>query len=159
MSVFPKGFGWSVPIGGLAGAENAGSAVLPFRNLVRGFFYGLPSGQDVATALGVPVVTPADALPDSVDSASVSAGFASGTPLWFYILRESELQGGTKLGTVVARLIGDVYTGAIAADPDGLLHDNSATGRQWRPAPPIAPAAGQFSIADLLVFAGVAVRP
>jgi hypothetical protein len=150
---------FTLPIGGLQGAENAGSNILPFRNLLRGFFYGLPSGQDVAAALGVPVISPADALPDSVDSSSITAGFASGTPLWYYVLRESEMQGGTKLGTVGGRLVGDVFTGAIAADPGGLLHDNSATGRQWQPGPPIAPAAGQFTIADLLVFAGVAVRP
>lgn len=150
---------FTLPIGGLQGAENAGSNVLAFRNLVRGLFYGLPSGQDVAGALGVPVVSPADALPDSVDSASISAGFAAGTPLWYYVLRESELQGGTRLGTVGGRLIGDVFTGAIAADKDGLLHDNSPTGRRWQPVPPIAPAEGQFTLADLLVFAGVAVRP
>jgi hypothetical protein len=94
-----------------------------------------------------------------VDSQSVSAGFASGTPLWYYILRESEIQGGTRLGTVGGRLVGDVFTGAMIADPDGLLHDNSPTGRRWLPEPPIAPAEGQFTIADLLAFAGVAVRP
>lgn len=150
---------FTLPIGGLQGAENAGSNILAFRNLVRGHFYGLASGQDVAAAMGVPVVSPADALPDSVDSASISAGFAAGTPLWYYILRESEMQGGTRLGTLGGRLIGDVFTGAIAADKDGLLHDNSKTSRRWLPEPPIAPAEGQFTLADLLVFAGVATRP
>jgi hypothetical protein len=150
---------FTLPIGGLQGAENAGSNILAFRNLVRGLFYGLPSGQDVSAAMGVPVLSPADALPDSVDSASISAGFAAGTPLWFYVLREAELAGGTRLGATGARLIADVFTGAIAADPAGLLHDNSATGRRWQPVPPIAPAPGQFTLADLLVFAGVAVRP
>jgi hypothetical protein len=47
----------------------------------------------------------------------------------------------------------------MAADKDGLLHDNSKTSKRWLPEPPIAPAEGQFGIEDLLVFAGVAVRP
>ena len=29
----------------------------------------------------------------------------------------------------------------------------------WQPRPPIAPAHGQFTIEDLLVFAGVSTRP
>ena len=150
---------FNMPIGGLQGTENAGSSVLAFRNLVRGLFYLLPSGQDVAAAMGIPVISPAAALPDNVDSAAVSDGFGQGTPLWFYILRESELAGGTKLGPVGARLVADVFTGIMAADKDGLLHDASPKSRGWRPAPPIAPAAGVFGIEDLLVFAGVATRP
>jgi hypothetical protein len=150
---------FTLPIGGPSGAEPTGSTILPFRNMLRGFFYGLPSGQDVAAKMGETVIAAGDALPDSVDIASVSAGFTSGTPLWFYCLREAELGGGLQLGRVGARLVADPFLGVLAADQDGLLHDNSPTSRRWLPEPPIAPAEGTFGIEDLLTFAGVAQRP
>ena len=126
---------------------------------MRGFFYGLPSGQDVARKMGEDVIPAGDALPDAVDIASVSSGFTQGSPLWFYCLREAELGGGLKLGRVGARLVADPFLGVLAADKDGLLHDDSPTSKRWLPEPPIAPAEGQFGIQDLLTFAGVAARP
>jgi hypothetical protein len=150
---------FTIPIGGPAGAEATGSSVLPFRNLLRGFFYRMPSGQDVAAAMGESVLAPGDALPDTVDSSLISAGFGAGTPLWYYVLREAELGGGLTLGRTGARLVADSFLGSMTADKDGLLHDNSPTSRRWLPEPPVAPAEGQFGIEDLLVFAGVATRP
>ena len=149
---------FTIPIGGPAGAEASGSNVLAFRNLVRGFRYLLPSGQDIAAAMGVPVLAPGDVLPNPLNSAPITS-FATGTPLWYYALREAEIQGGLTLGTVGGRIVTDLFTGLLKADPDGLLHDNSPDHGRWQPVPPIAPAAGQFGIADLLVFAGVAARP
>jgi hypothetical protein len=150
---------FTLPIGGPAGAEPSGSQVLPFRNLLRGFFYGLPSGQDLSARLGEAVIAPGDALPDAVDDSAVSAGFSAGTPLWYYLLREAELGGGLALGRTGARIVADAFLGSMTADKDGLLHDNSKTSRRWLPEPPVAPARGQFGIEDLLVFAGVATRP
>ena len=40
----------------IPGAEAGGDNVLAFRNLVRGKFYDLPSGEAIAGAMGVPVV-------------------------------------------------------------------------------------------------------
>ena len=40
----------------IPGAEAGGSNVLAFRNLVRGKFYDLPSGEAIAEAMDVPVV-------------------------------------------------------------------------------------------------------
>jgi hypothetical protein len=151
---------FTIPIGGPSGAEASGSNVLGFRNLVRGFFYGLPSGQDVAAALGVPVISPGDVMANSQATAGKAIpGFDAGTPLWFYILAESEFQGGQKLGPVGARIVADTFLGILKADPDGLLHDNSPEHGRWQPVPPIAPAPGQFGIADAVVFAGLAARP
>lgn len=151
---------FALPIGGPAGAEASGSNVLGFRNLVRGFFYGLPSGQDVAAAMGVPVISPGDVLANCQATAGKPVpGFSTGTPLWFYVLAESEIQGGQRLGPVGSRIVADTFLGLLKADPDGLLHDNSPQHGRWRPMPPIAPAPGQFGIADAVVFAGVAARP
>ena len=69
--------------------------MLGFRNLVRGKFYDLPSGEAIAKAMGVPVVgTPA---------------FPEGTPLWYYILREAEqTSGGAELGPVGGGIVAEV---------------------------------------------------
>ena len=80
---------------------------LPFRNLLRGWRLGLPSGQDVARRMGIE--EPVDA--DQSD------------PLWIYILKEAESTGkhggrrGRQLGTVGATIVGEVFVGLLAADP------------------------------------------
>jgi hypothetical protein len=146
---------FNLPIGGLAGSENAGSNILAFRNMVRGLFYGTPSGQDMATAMGITPIPPGDVLSRSVQSGAVQ-GFSTGTPLWFYILAESEFTGGLRIGPVGGRIVADVFTGLLKADEDGLLHGDN---RKFVPEPPIAPTRGQFGLGDMAVFAGVAVRP
>src|SRR5205823_3162038 len=42
----------------IPGSEATGSNVLAFRNMLRGVLYAMPSGQDVARAMGLPVITP-----------------------------------------------------------------------------------------------------
>lgn len=151
---------FTLPIGGPSGAEASGSNVLGFRNMVRGFFYGLPSGQDIAAAMGVPAISPGDVLANSQATAGKTIpGFGTGTPLWFYILAESESAGGQRLGPVGARIVADVFLGLLKADKNGLLHDNSPEHGRWQPAPPVAPEPGRFGIEDMAVFAGVAARP
>jgi hypothetical protein len=160
--VAATGTGAGLPIGGPSGAQPSGSNSIQYRDFVRGFFYQLPSGQDVATAYGLTPISPATAIPASIP------GFSSGTPLFFYVLYEAfaNNQGspvvndfdntGTagdftqaQLGPVGARICVDVLLRLIDTDPHGITHGN------FSPTPPVAPAAGQFSIADLLTFAGV----
>jgi hypothetical protein len=126
--------------------EASGSNVLAYRNMIRAKFYGLPSGQDVATAMGITPIPPADlGLP--------SPAFDNGTPLWYYILAESQQAGGKKLGPVGARIIADIFIRLLQNDSGSILQ----TG--FTPMPPIAPSPGQFGLADFLVYAGVATRP
>jgi hypothetical protein len=139
---------FNLPIGGAAGAEAAGSNTLAFRNFVRQFFYKTPTGQAVADAMGLPVLSPTDAI-----NPALVPGFEKATPLWYYVLKESELAGAHKLGPTGGRIIADVFIGLMQADPHGILHT------PFTPPAPFAPTPGQFSIADLLVFAGVATRP
>jgi Animal haem peroxidase len=143
--------------------STGGSNSIAYRDLIRAYFYLLPSGQDVATAMGI---TPF--APTTVIDPSVAPGFTDGTPLWFYIIWETFSQNqnspttndfdntGTNndfqqvaLGPVGARICTDVFLKILELDNRGVL-DGS-----FQPAPPIAPAAGQFRIADLLTFAGV----
>lgn len=156
------GNGAGMPIGGPAGVQPSGSNSIPYRDLVRGFFYQLPSGQDVAAAYGLTPIDPAAAIPASIP------GFSAGTPLFFYVLHEAFIQNqgsattddfdntGTaadfqsaQLGPVGARIVADVLLRLLKIDGAGILAGG------FTPAPPVAPAPGQFRIADLLRFAGV----
>jgi hypothetical protein len=106
--------------------------VLAFRNLLRAKFYDMPSGEAVAAAMGVDVV--GDPL------------FPEGTPLWFYILRESEItSGGAELGPVGGGIVAEVFV-------DLLRQDNQKTIYQTKVNLPDV-SGGDFRIGDLLVAA------
>jgi hypothetical protein len=125
----------------IPGAEATGSNVLAFRNLTRASAYGLPSGQAVARAIGAPVIPAADINPTG------AASLSQGTPLWYYVLAEAQrAEAGTRLGPVGSALVAQPFLRVLWDDHDSILHGN------FSPAPPIAPARGQFDIGDLLAF-------
>ena len=69
-------------------APTAGAIVaLAERNLLRGKRLGLPAGQDVADAMGITPLT-------NAQLGLTEPGWKGKAPLWFYILKESELLGG-----------------------------------------------------------------
>lgn len=106
------------------------------RNLLRGQAFSLPSGQDVAKLLGAPA------------HSGEELGAPEPTPLWSYILKESELTGGLRLGPVGARIVAEVLLGLLEADPKAWVNVNPA----WRPT--IAAADGAaFTLGDLVKFA------
>ena len=118
--------------------------LLAVRNLLRGRKLGLPSGQQVARLMGVPVLTNADL--------GLDAGWKGEAPLWFYILKEAELlEGARQLGPVGGRIVAEVLVGLLKYDRQSYL----AVKPWFKPSSPIAPAAGQFAMIDLLNFAGV----
>jgi hypothetical protein len=117
------------------------------RNLLRGKRLGLPSGQDVAQAMGVP------ALSNRELGLGEEPGWGGEAPLWFYVLKEAELRaGGARLGPVGGRIVAEVLLGLLDRDRGSYLSQEPG----FRPAPPIAPAPGRFAMGDLLRFAGVA---
>jgi len=130
----------------IPGAEASGSNVLAFRNLMRAKFYGLPSGQVVAARMGIrPIPAP---------SFNLGPGFQTGTPLWYYILAESQrVNGGRVLGPVGARIVAEVFLKLLALDPNSYLN------RSFTPSESMAGDDGEMSLSDLLVFAGVTSRP
>jgi hypothetical protein len=90
----------------IPGAEATGDNVLAFRNLLRAKFYDMPSGEEVATAMGLPIIG--------------EPVFPEGTPLWFYILREAEMTcngqpckpgetGGAELGPVGGAIVAETF--------------------------------------------------
>ena len=127
------------------GLPSDGVQSLPSRNLIRHVNFGLPSGQDIARKMGLPVLTAAqlDAL--------APFGMQNSTPLWFYILKEAELmENGLRLGPVGGTIVGEVFITLLKADKSSYL----AAQPGWTPTLP-STAPGDFRITDLLTFAGV----
>jgi len=151
---------------------------LAARNLLRGKALGLPSGQDVARAMGIPEeflvgnsknklqIGPAYKLPDGKPDPSVPAidgalkieletQFGTATPLWYYILKEAEVfAAGQHLGPVGGRIVAEVFLGILKADPTSYLN----VAPRWEPSKGQFGCTqnGHYSIQNLLRFAGVA---
>jgi hypothetical protein len=111
---------------------------LAVRDLERGSGVGLPSGEAVARELGVAPLSPAElALPDE---------WVGETPLWYYLLKESQSRaGGDELGPAGGRIVGEVLVGIVRFDPESFL----GVDPDWRPTLPGAHENG-FGLADLL---------
>jgi hypothetical protein len=96
----------------------------------------------VARRLGV---TPLSAR----ETGLAAFGWRGETPLWYYILKEAEVcTGGDRLGTVGARIVGEVLVGLMDHDPGSFR----SAAPDWRPELPSAEP-GSFTLADLLTLA------
>jgi hypothetical protein len=110
---------------------------LALLDLLRARALGLPSGEAVAAAMG---------------TSRADLGLDGPTPLWYYLLREAEIDsGGVRLGPTGATIVAEVLVGLLAADPSSYLR----AAPEWKPELPSA-RPGEFTMADLLRFAGVA---
>ncbi len=127
------------------------------RNLKRGLAFELPSGQTVARHMGIPVLRPNE-LPAETRDELDRLGLLEETPLWYYILLESEVrENGDRLGDVGAQIVADVMIGLVQLDPDSYLNsmERDAEGNivPWKPHLPSA-TPGHFTLADLVNMAG-----
>jgi len=130
------------PLGNLPARIARNPSSLALRNLERGATLQLPSGQNVATALGMPLI-PDDELvigKATADSPKkpiieVAPGFAGNAPLWAYILSEAQVtswkKAGSvadqnaipiKLGPVGGRLVAEVFASLLRGDPTSYLY-------------------------------------
>lgn len=137
---------------------------LAMRNLLRGYKLAIPTGQAVVEALRTKLNVPGqpDVLPEPLSTtqllsgpneaagaALASGGFLTATPLWFYVLKEAEVEGGDSLGTVGSRIVAETIIGQIRKDPDSYLRTDPA----WTP---VLPNGRTLStITDLLEVAKV----
>ncbi|MEK6289761.1 MAG: heme peroxidase family protein [Acidobacteriota bacterium] len=131
-------------------------AILATRNLRRALALGLPSGQGMANSFSIAPMTAAQ-LTSGLPAAEVTVLNSSGgllkskTPLWYYVLREAAvLGGGNQLGPVGGRIVAETFVRMLKRDASSYLNVPGGF-------TPILPSvtAGDFTVADLVAFAGV----
>ena len=134
-------------------------ANLAFRNLVRARMLRLASGQQMAALLRSqgrarhhadqgaaarrrrrPGSAQLDALTDGAARA-----FLADTPLWFYVLREAELNDG-RLDRGRARLVAETFHRAMEGSSHSIVRSPGFR-------PNLGEKDGRFRMADLLLFA------
>ncbi|MFI5097514.1 MAG: heme peroxidase family protein [Candidatus Acidiferrales bacterium] len=148
------------PLGSLPASVAVNPSILAERNLLRGWRMGLPSGQSVARAMGVPIIpdnklqvgkaTEAD-TPGNKTIADISPKFAGNAPLWFYVLAEAQQQFAKNdtpihLGLVGGRIIGEVIVGLLYEDSHSYVRQNP----NFTPIKEFLSDRGEFKMADLL---------
>jgi hypothetical protein len=152
------------PLHHLPATVAANPSSLAERNLIRGLRLGLPSGQDVARAMAVPVLDDKDILIGKALSPlpkknilSVSEVFADNCPLWTYILAEAmnlqepvtlPVEGSVvintpRLGPVGGRIVAEVFLGLMFGDANSILNIN----------PNFKPMKPGFALKDLVSYA------
>jgi hypothetical protein len=137
-----------------ARGEDIGPTSLATRNLLRHITWEIPSGQRVATEMGVDRLSAVDLA----DVGQLGANLDSSTPLFFYLLREADVMAdGLHLGPTGGRIVGEVFMALIEQDPDSYLNATAPNGTAWRPTLPqrSGVTGGDFTMADLLTVAGV----
>lgn len=131
-------------------------ARLSQRNLLRGYSLSLPTGQAVAKAMGIYPLTEEEVLADIGEpnrAIIAAAGLGRTTPLWFYILKEADIQnGGERLGVVGSTLVAETLVGLVKCDPNSYLNNQHAA-EVHSDGIEVAPGTRIATIADLLDFA------
>jgi hypothetical protein len=144
------------------------------RNLLRGFELGLPTGQNVAKAMGVTPLTDAEIIiGKAVDTPGEGdvlgplselpqlSAFWGKCPLWTYILAEAAatqtpvdipVTPATKittpqLGPVGGRIVAEVFLGMLFGDNDSFLSADPG----WTPT--IKKTKESFALRDLVAYA------
>jgi hypothetical protein len=147
---------------------------LPQRNLLRGFELGLPTGQDVARAMGITPLTDKEILiGKAVDAPSGDdvlgklsdlpqlSSFFGKCPLWTYILAEAARNQTTldipvtpptkittpQLGPVGGRIVAEVFLGMLFGDNDSFL----SLEPNWTPT--IRGKGTAFALRDIVAYA------
>ncbi len=124
-----------------ASAADADFNKLPVRTLLRGAGLRLATGQAAAEAFHESVFTTEELTTDRNGRLTASgkvlrdAKLGTDTPLWYYILKESELRyNGNRLGPVGSRIIAETFLASLASDPDSILnHPDAPRGRiAWK---------------------------
>jgi hypothetical protein len=129
---------------------------LAYRNLTRAKMVSLASGQQMVAfmkskGVNVTALTKAQ-IRDGKGSATLEAltkkqlaRVQADTPLWFYVLREAELNQGRLTG-VGARIVAETFHRAMEGSTFSIVRDP-----EWRPQ--LGPDQNTFRMVDLLLFA------
>jgi len=149
----------NLPVGSFGGpGVPAGDIIrnLAFRNLTRAKMVKLATGQQMVAFMkskGVNVTKLTKAqIRDGKNGADLSSltatqrdEFLTNTPLWFYILREAEFNGG-KLKGVGARVVAETFHRAMEGSTFSIVRDPAFK-------PSLGPNNTTFRMVDLLFFA------
>lgn len=115
-----------------AGAGQTDPALLSLasRNLLRGRLVNLPDGLAVAKIIattGLPheVLTEAQLKAGPHGAKLDEVGLTDKPPLWYYILREAELENGERLGAVGSAIIAETIVAHIRKADVSVLEDPS----------------------------------
>jgi hypothetical protein len=115
----------------------ADSASLPERSLLRGKSYGLPSGQNLARAFGLPeseiltgkkgnMIIQTQYMPTITanDLNYLQVLFEDNTPLFYYGLKDNHVNGnGEHLGPLSAKVIGETILCLIKNNPTSIYNN------------------------------------
>src|SRR4051794_28583932 len=153
-----------VPLKNLPSGSFGGPAVpfddprgnLAFRNLTRARMLTLATGQQMAAFLqsrGVTLTALTQAQIRDGNGGAKLGGLTAAqhtallknTPLWFYVLREAELDGG-RLNGVGARIVAETFHRAIEGSEASIVRDTAFK-------PSFGPNDKTFRMVDLLAFA------
>ena len=146
---------------------------LAIRNLLRGNAMGLPSGQDVARAMGLTPLKDekllvgkaqltAAGVVDAKKIGDIEKGYFNGNaPLWYYVLAEANAQWVEKIGSstgdvanhtpvalgpVGGRIVAETLIGLLLADSHSFLNQDPL----WHPT---IGGAANFDMGDLVKYA------
>jgi hypothetical protein len=156
------------PLGHLPPSVAVNPSILALRNLERGWRLRLPTGQDVARAMGVPPLRDEQIVigkftGDAADVIGtidkVQPAFRENCPLWTYVLAETvETQVTLKttkgdrqiktrqLGPVGGRIVAETFVGLLLADSSSFLAQDPL----WTPSLAVK---GQFGLRELIAAA------
>ena len=129
---------------------------LAFRNLERAKMVKLATGQQMATFLKNKGVNLTKLTKAQIREGNNGADLGNltqaqresvlkDTPLWFYVLREAELNGG-KLSGVGARIVAETFHRAMEGSTHSIVRDPTFK-------PTLGPNNSTFRMVDLLLFA------
>ena len=103
------------------------------RNLLRGYHLSIPTGQSVATAMGVAPLSEDELRlgnSDALNQVLTDNGFLQQTPLWYYVLKEAEVRAnGNSLGELASRIVCETIIGQLVNDPESYLRQEGG----WDP--------------------------
>jgi hypothetical protein len=116
-----------------APTSSGGTINLPLLTLLRGAALGLPSGQAAARAFGEPELSERELTYDCAgaptDQGEVlrARDLLHETPLFFYVLKESEMRAaGNHLGRTGSHIVAEVLHAALHCDPHSYVNRSEA---------------------------------
>jgi hypothetical protein len=155
------------PLGNLPPQIARDPSSLALRNLERGVTFQLPSGQQVARALGVEPIADEELMIGMATAdgerkpiIEVAPGLAGDAPLWAYILSEAQVMSWKnasgpvsdetpiRLGPVGGRLVAEVFASLLRGDRTSYLYAKPT----FKPIPDFT-RNGTFGLAQLIKVA------